>query len=123
MSGSVAASLGALVATLSLVLPSIIIITIIAKALQRYAQSKLVADVFSGLRPAVTGLIAAAGLTVLELAIFPGGSGTTLLSAFDWRCALLFALILTATQLKRIGKIHPIFFILAGGAAGLLLGL
>ena len=49
---------GAITATLSLVLPSILVILLIAKALERFRDSKLVKDAFSGLRPATAGLIA-----------------------------------------------------------------
>ena len=53
--------LGAVLATVSLVLPSLIIVVIIAKMMCKYMSNKYVQWAFSGLRPAVTGLIAAAG--------------------------------------------------------------
>lgn len=115
--------LGALVATLGLTLPSYIVIALIAKALTRYRNSKLVNDAFSGLRPAVTGLIAAAGYAVLKLALVRGDPANGFFAAVDWRCAALFAVVFTLTQLPRVKKLHPILFILLGAAAGLLLGL
>ena len=48
---------GAIIATLSLVLPSYIIILAISKALQKFRDNKYVNDAFTGLRPAATGLI------------------------------------------------------------------
>ena len=55
---------GAVVATLGLVAPSILVILIIAKFLQKFRHSKVVEAVFSGLRPASTALIVVAGLSV-----------------------------------------------------------
>ena len=53
--------LSALLATLSLIAPSIIVICIIAGMLEKFQNSRVVQDAFSFIRPAVTGLIAAAG--------------------------------------------------------------
>ncbi len=118
---SAAGILGAVVATLSLVLPSLIIVTIIAKGYSRYHDSPLVSSVFSVLRPAVAGLIAAAGYSVLLLATMTGsGSG---LRSFDWRCLVLFAVLFGLLQIKPTKKVHPVFYILFGAAVGLVLGL
>lgn len=118
---SAAGIVGAVVATLSLTLPSIIVITIISKFLDRYRNSKIVDDAFSGLRPAVTGLIAASGWSMLVLSLTTG-SGTGL-AIIDWRCVLIFAGLLTLLHLKPTKGIHPIAYIGTGAALGLLLGL
>ena len=65
---------GAIIATLSLVLPSYIIILAISKALQKFRDNKYVNDAFTGLRPAATGLIGAACYSVMVIAL----SGSTL---------------------------------------------
>ncbi len=114
---------GALIATCSLVLPSLIIITLIAKAFERYRDSRLVNGAFNGLRPAVTGLIAAAGFSVLKLALVRGNLADGFFAAVDWRCVALFAVVLTLTLLPKVKRLHPILFILFGAAAGLLFGL
>lgn len=107
---------GAVLASLSMVLPCLIIMLCIAGALNRYNSNPYVQWAFGGLRPAVTGLIAAAGFTVLQMAVLPEGS-------FDWRCALLFLLVLAATQIKKLKKLHPIAYIAAAAVAGILFGL
>ena len=61
---------GALIASLGLITPSVIIILIIARVLARFKDSKLVQDVFYGLRPASTGLIAAAGFDTIGEALY-----------------------------------------------------
>lgn len=118
---SAAGILGALVATLSLILPSLIVITIISGFLEKYRSSKIVNDAFLGVRPVVAGLIAAAGWTMMKLSVFPGSG--SLLSRFDWRCGLLFAALFAALRVKKLSKIHPIFYIAVGAVFGLALGL
>ena len=61
--------LGAVVATLGLIFPSIVVILIIAGFLQKFRQSRRVDAVFRGLRPASTALIAVAGISVVEIEI------------------------------------------------------
>ena len=72
---------GAVLATLSLVLPSLIVILVIAKALDKYKSNPLIQNMFAFMRPAVTGLIAAAGFAVLKIALlrtpcFPSSPST-----------------------------------------------
>ena len=59
--------LGAIIATIALVTPSVIIIVIIAHFLKAFRENKYVDAAFYGLRPASTGLIAAAGMTVVMI--------------------------------------------------------
>ncbi len=112
---------GALVATFSLILPSVIIITIIARAYNKYRQSKIVNDMFNALHPAVTGLIAAACLTVLFSALKITSFAD--FRSVDLRCALLFVVMIVLTQIKKISKLHPIVFILAGAVIGIIIPL
>lgn len=112
---------GALVATLSLILPSVIIITIIAKAYNKYRQSKIVNDMFSALHPAVTGLIAAACLTVLFSALKIKSFSD--IGSTDLRCAGLFVIMIVLTQVKKMSKLHPVVFILAGALIGIIIPL
>ncbi len=107
---------GAILTTVSLIIPSIIIILLIAQALDRYNNSPLVQNGFAGLRPAVTGLIAAAGYSVLLLALLPGG-------IFDWRCLLLFAAMLGCIQWKKLKNLHPIVYIAFAAVVGIVLEL
>ena len=114
---------GALIASLAVVLPSFLVISIISGMLERFRSNRFVEQVFNGLRPAVSGLIAAAGYSVFRLAILRGNSSAGLLQAVDWRCLILFALIFAATQIKKLGRLHPVIYIAVGALAGMLLGL
>lgn len=111
-----AGPLGALVATLGLITPSVIIILIIAGFLQKFRQSKGVNAVFRGLRPASTALIAAAGLSVALSIFFPGGSLAPL-------SALLAGVIFLVMHCKPLSKIHPIALIGISALVGIVLKL
>ncbi len=106
--------LGAVTTTIGLVMPSVIIICIIAKFLQKFRSSHWVNDVFSGLRPAVTGLIAATGISVLQAAL-----GTE--AGFDWLRLAVFAAAGVFVLCFR--KLHPIVLISLCAAAGIVLQL
>ena len=115
---------GALCATLGLVAPSIIVILLVAAVLQAFRKSRYVDAAFYTLRPASTGLIAAAGWSVVVLVLanvpaFQAGGG--FLSLFRWPNILLFALIWVLTNLvKPLKKVHPAAFIALAAAAGIL---
>ena len=116
---------GALVATFSEVLPSFIILVLIAKALERYKENALVSSTFSGIRPAVAGLIAAAGWSVMRVALFTAPSGsslfTTLLSC-DIKWLVLFCALLALMQIKPLKKLHPIVYIVFSAVVGIGVG-
>lgn len=113
---------GSLAATFSLVLPSVIVIMVIAKAMDKYQNSPLVQNMFAFMRPAVTGLIAAAGFSVLEIALYREGAAS-FLAGINWLAVAIFAVLLVLTQLKALKKIHPIVFIAVGAVLGVLLGM
>ena len=122
--GFTAAGLGGgVLATLALVAPAIVVIVLIAKFLDRFHESKSVEYAFYGLRPAVTGLIAAATYQVFELTILkPDAFRATrdVLKLFDWLGLAIFA-ALFAVLLRT--KWHPAVVIAAGAGAGVLLKL
>ena len=107
---------GSLVATLGLITPQIVIILMISRVLQKFRQNKTVDAAFYGLRPCSVGLIAAAGLLVVKVAMFRfdrfGESGL-LADLFNWKALTLAAVLLVLTRwAKPLKKLHPIFFIL-----------
>ena len=102
------AILGAVLATLGLIAPSIIIILIIASVLKKFRENKLVNHAFYGLRPASTGLIAAAGISVAVSTFLPSFA----LSAVNWKGLILGTVLWVLTNLmKPTKKLHPIVFI------------
>lgn len=112
------AVLSAVLSTLSLVAPSIIVICIIAGMLEKFQNSRMVQNAFAGIRPAVTGLIAAAGWAVFEIALFK--DGVVSFAAVNWIALVIFVVIFACTQIKKLKKLHPIVFILAGAILGVV---
>jgi chromate transporter len=103
---------GAVTASLGLVVPSIIIIIVIAKFLSKFRDSKIVKDVFYGLRAASTALIAVAGLGVARLAFFGEK-----VADFFWQGAILAVILFFAV--KKL-KWHPIVFIAISALVGII---
>ena len=118
---------GAIVATLGLVTPSIIIILIIACFLKAFRNSRLVDAAFYGLRPASTGLIAAAGLPVLVTSLLTVDSLYALLSGgmtasmIKWPAVALAVVIYVLTNhVKKTKGLHPILFIAFAAVVGVV---
>ncbi len=113
---------GAILATISLVLPSFIIILIISKLLSKYSDNKYVQAVFGGLKPAVAGLIGAAAYSVFQIAIFSDtvNSFSDIIPNIEIVNLIIFAVIVGAMQFKKIKNIHPIFFIITAAIVGIV---
>ena len=110
------AILGAVVATMGLVLPSLLVILIVAAILKAFRESKYVNRAFYGLRPASTGLIAAAGLSVavsnlLDLQTLSLNYKGLILAVVLW---------LLTNKVKKTKKLHPIVFIGFSALVGIL---
>ncbi|MBQ3499010.1 MAG: chromate transporter [Clostridia bacterium] len=117
--------LGSVLATVSLVLPSLIIIVAIAKMMNKYMENKFVQWAFGGLRPAVTGLIAAAGWSVIELTLLDltNFDITRFWDAINIPAVIIFAVVLFLAMFKKTKKLHPIVFIGACAVLGVILKL
>ena len=109
------AVLGSATATFAVILPSFILMLIISRYFLKFQKHPVVMAVFSGLRPAVVGLLAAAALLLMNSENF--GSPTDDMRSFIISC-LIFLVVFIAT---RRFKISPILMIVISGIAGLLL--
>ena len=115
---------GAVAATMGLVAPSVIVILIVAAFLKRFRESRLVNNVFYGLRPASTALIAAAGVSVVEISLLnvslfkETGVFTDLISI----PAIILAVVLwvLTNLVKPTKKLHPVVFIAASAVVGIV---
>lgn len=111
---------GAVVATLGLLTPSVIVILIVAAFLKAFRENRFVNSAFYGLRPASTAMVASAGVSVVLIAFF--GGNPVSLAAVDWKAVILAAVLLVLTRwYKPTKKLHPILFILASAIVGILL--
>lgn len=111
---------GALVATFALTAPALIIIVVIARFLQNFSENQTVQSVFYGIRPTVAALIGYAVWELLKITMVTIKNGQTLPDLTSiFLCILIFALL----QVKRLGNLHPVVWIIAGAVLGILLKL
>lgn len=116
--------LGGIISTCSLVIPSIIIIIIVAKFLNKFSENFYVKSAFYGLRPAVTALIAAASVEIIKISILSldafSAAGYNLLYLFNLKSLIIFVpLVFVVFKWKP----HPIFCILGAAVLGIILKL
>lgn len=112
---------GSFVATLGLVTPCIVIILLVAAFLKKFRGNATVESVFYGLRPASTGLIAAAGWAVICLSLIQVTYNTSIPSInIQFSALLLACAIFTLTHLKWTKKCHPVIWIIVSACAGII---
>lgn len=112
---------GSLTATLSLMLPSFVIMLLIVRFYVKFRTSKLYAGTMSYLKPAVVGLIGAAAVILMVKTSWAGGvpSFSIVAENFpDWKS---WGLLAAAFAASYWGKVNPIYIILGGAVLGLLL--
>lgn len=122
LGGPVMGVLAAIIATLGLITPSIIVIMIVAYFLKRFRDSKLVDATLYGLRPASVALISAAGVDIVLIAVLRVESIYKIAqAALSWKALVLAAAVYGATHVKKLKELHPIWFIAASAVLGILL--
>lgn len=104
--------LGSIIATFSVVLPSFILMILISKFFLKYQKHPAVASVFSGLRPGVVGLLAAAALVLMNEENFGHDTYQIVISSILFLCAFI-------ASYKY--KVNPILLICICGLAGFFL--
>ena len=107
--------LGSATATFALVLPSLILMILIAKMFMRFMHHHSVESVFRGLRPAVVGLLAAATLLLCTRENFSNPTENL------WQFCISCFLFVAAFYGVKVIKINPIRMILYCAMAGLVL--
>ena len=110
---------GAVCATLGVVLPSFVIILIVAKMFAKFRESRAVKGCMSGLKPAVVGLIAAAFLSVAAAVFLPGGWTAAVFSDVSFYFSLAVFALCAVLAFK---KMHPIAVIGIAAALGIVGG-
>ena len=102
---------GALAATFGCILPSCIIVTVIAKLYLKYRSMEVLQGVLGSLRPAVVAMIAAAGISILITA-FWGSRDLIAVTGTKWSLVLIFAVCMI---LLRKVKMNPIWVMILAG--------
>ena len=111
--------LGALIGPLALVFPSVVIIILISKILNKFKESQLVQEVFYGLRPASTGLIIAAGL-VAKIALLHLDQyeiTKNIADLLNYKAIILAVVIYLILRKK---DFHPILMVIASAVIGII---
>lgn len=112
--------LGGIVATLGIITPSIIIIVTIAHYFSKFSEKHIVQSAFYGIRPAVTGLIGAAGFEIAKIALLHIDKyleTKNILELFDIKGILLFVVMLFLINKY---KKHPIIYLIGAAAIGII---
>jgi chromate transporter len=110
---------GAYIAALALAAPSIAIIIIIARMLKSFKENRIAAAVFSGLRPAASGLLTAAGFSAWKISLYNASAGIWYESLRLKETVLFAAFFFCIHKLKG----HPVIYIAAAAALGVVLKL
>lgn len=112
--------LGGIIATIGTITPSIIIIIIIAHYFSKFSEEPIVQNAFYGVRPAVTGLIAAAGFEVAKIALFNIDiyeKTKNIIDLIDLKGIILFGVVLFLIMKY---KKHPILYLVGAGIIGII---
>ena len=107
---------GAIVATLGCILPACIIVSVLAMVFRKFSGTAAISDVLSTLRPVVIALITAAGLSMLQTALF--GNRSVRIQNIEWISVILFG---AAFFMLRIRKWNSILVMCLCGVASLII--
>lgn len=104
--------IGGIIATLGLVTPSVIVILLVMKILDKFKESPIVKNVFYGLRAASCALISVAGVGVAKIAFFGNDFSEFYVKGVILAIAIFFAM-------KKL-KWHPVAFIAISALVGIV---
>lgn len=110
---------GSFCATLGVILPSFIIILIVAKCFIQFQKSIIIKGCMSGLKPAVVGLIGSAVISMSSTVFIPHGFNTTVFTDISFYTTLIIFLISVVLAFK---KLNPILIICLSAILGIVCG-
>ena len=104
---------GALAATFGCILPSCILVTLLAKLYLKYREMAMLQGILRSLRPAVVAMIGSAGISILVTAFWSSEGDTVIrLAQTNWSLVVIFIISLILLQK---GKKNPIFVMVLAG--------
>jgi chromate transporter len=109
--------IGAAAATIGVIVPSFIIVVLVARYFSKVKDHPIVQGILTGLRPAVIGLIASSTFMIAKNAFVQEAAGS-LLGALNWRSIVIFGLTLLGIAKF---KIHPALMIILSAVFGIIL--
>lgn len=108
---------GGLIASFGLTLPSVIVITLIARFLEDFSKNTYVQAAFKGIRPAVTALIGAAVFDLCKVSLLvETDAGVSPAVGSMVIAVVVFGLL----QVKKLNKFHPALWFLVGAVIGVI---
>ena len=110
---------GSFCATLGVVLPSFLIILIVAKCYEKFKKSRVVSGCMTGLKPAVVGLIANAIITIGRTVFFQAG---LTLAIFSQPITYVYLALFGTMLVLALKKVHPILIICISAVVGIAVG-
>ena len=116
--------LGALLATIGVVLPSFIIILVVAACIKNLLKYPPVKTFIASMRPALGGLIVSVAVTMALTVFFGIDTISTINLSFDWRTLVILAVVIAIPIIwKRIKKkeFSSILLVVISGIMGMLL--
>ena len=111
--------LGGVCATLGVVLPSFIIILIVAKIFDKFKNNKYVKGCMSGLKPGAIGLIGSAVISMALTVFFHDGFSVNIFTGVEFYISLALFIVMTILAFR---KVHPIIIICISAAVGIISG-
>lgn len=110
---------GAFCSTMGVVLPSFVIILIVARCYEKFKQNRIVKGCMTGLKPAVVGLIGGAVISVVLTVFFPAGFTLSVLTDASFYVSLGIFVVMVILSFK---KVHPIVIICLSAIIGIVAG-
>lgn len=111
--------LGGVCSTLGVVMPSFIVILIVAKLFEQFKKNKFVKGAMSGLKPAAVGLIASAVVSMALIVFIPDGFSTAIFTSYEFYISLALFAVMSVLAFK---KVHPILIIVISAVVGIITG-
>lgn len=114
--------LGGCCATLGLITPALILVTLIAKFFKVFKDNKYVERAFYGLRPCVLALISYAFVGLAEVTfLYESPQMSGILNRINFKALIIFALIFALLNEKHLKNLHPVFFLGISAVMGVIL--
>lgn len=104
---------GGVIASFGLVLPSVIVIILIAKFLENFSENPLVKSTMFGVKPAVCGIIASAVWNLFTVSLYIDGE-------FIIPSIIIAVVIFAMLQIRKLNRIHPFFWFVASAAVAII---
>lgn len=111
--------LGGVCSTLGVVMPSFIIILIVAKIFEQFKKNKFVKGAMSGLKPAAVGLIASAVVSMALIVFIPNGFSVVIFTSVEFYISLALFIVMSVLAFR---KVHPILIIVISAVVGIVTG-